>query len=237
MEVKILHIYEDVMNLYGEYANISVLERYLTDLGHEVKVDRLSLYEKKDISGYNFYYMGSGTESKQKLALSELKKYAADLKKACEQGKTMLFTGNSFELLGSKITDAEGKEYECLGFADFVTTESKKRIVGDALAELDGETLVGFINKCSKTSGIKAPLFTMKMGFGNDSDKGAEGFVLNQCYGTHLTGPVMVKNPAMLRKIAKMIVGTINASVSYGAMEKSYQTTVAALEKRLAEAK
>ena len=237
MEVRILHIFEDVMNLYGEYANVSVLERYLKDLGHKVKVDRLSLYEKKDISGYDFYYMGSGTETKQKLALSELKKYAAELKKACQQGKVMLFTGNSFELLGKKITDADGKEYECLGLAEFVTTESKKRIVGDALAELDGNVLVGFINKCSKTSGIESPLFAMKMGFGNDRDKDKEGFVLNQCYGTHLTGPVLVKNPAMLRKIAKLIVGTIDESVRYDAMEKSYQTTVAALEKRLNEAK
>ena len=50
MEVKLLHLYDDVMNLYGEYANVAVLARYLCDLGHAVSVDTLSLYEEKDIS-------------------------------------------------------------------------------------------------------------------------------------------------------------------------------------------
>ena len=44
MEVKLLHLFDDVMNLYGEYANVAILARYLTDLGHTVSVDTLSLY-------------------------------------------------------------------------------------------------------------------------------------------------------------------------------------------------
>ena len=37
MEVKILHIYPDLMSLYGSYANLSVLRRYLEYRGYEVK--------------------------------------------------------------------------------------------------------------------------------------------------------------------------------------------------------
>ena len=51
MEKKLLHLYDDVMNLYGEYANVAVLARYLRDLGFQVQVETLSLYETKDISG------------------------------------------------------------------------------------------------------------------------------------------------------------------------------------------
>ena len=29
MEIKILHLYYDLLNLYGEYGNVSALERYL----------------------------------------------------------------------------------------------------------------------------------------------------------------------------------------------------------------
>lgn len=237
MKIKILHIFEDLMNLYGEYANVSVLERYLIMLGHEVQVEKLGLYEQKDISGYDFYYMGSGTEGKQKLALSQLEKYSQPLKTAFNAGKVMLFTGNSMELLGKKIVDAEGKEYDGIAMADFVTTEGKKRIVTDALADHCGNLLVGFINKSSKTSGITSPLFTMKMGFGNDKDKGAEGFCQNNCYGTHLTGPILVKNPYMLRLIAQKLVGEVDPSVGFDYMEKSYQITCEALKKRLEEQK
>ncbi len=237
MKVKILHIFDDLMNLYGEYANVSVLQRYLTDLGHEVTVDRLGLYEKKDISLYDFYFMGSGTETKLKLALSELKKHEKSLKEALAEGKVMLFTGNSFELLGAKITDCDGKEYEGLKFDTFSTVEGKRRIVGDGLAVYGKEVLVGFINKCSKTSGVTSPLFKMKMGFGNDKDRSEEGFCKNNCFGTHLTGPLLVKNPAMLRAIAEKIVGKAEKEISYEYMEKSYQITLQALEKRLAEPK
>lgn len=235
MNIKLLHIYDDLMNLYGEYANLSVLERYLTDLGHSVTVDKLSLYEDRDISGYDFYYMGSGTETKQKLALSQLLKYRDALKAAMEEGKVLLFTGNSFELLGATITDADGKEYECLHLADFTTVEGKKRIVGDALAQDGDDLLVGFINKCSKTSGIETPLFTMKMGFGNEKDRSAEGFRMKNCFGTHLTGPILVKNPSMLRKIASLLVGEPSDSVNYESMERAYRTTVEALKQRLAQ--
>lgn len=33
MELKIIHFYPDLMSLYGSYANVSVLRRYLEALG------------------------------------------------------------------------------------------------------------------------------------------------------------------------------------------------------------
>ena len=235
MERKILHLYDDVMNLYGEYANVSVLARFLTDLGYEVSVDTLSLYEDKDISGYDFYYMGSGTERKQKLALSQLLKYRDALCAACDEGKVLLFTGNSFELLGDTITDVDGREYEGLHLAAFKTVEGKRRITGDCIASFDGfgDVLVGFINKCSKTSGVEHPLFQLRMGFGNETDRGCEGFRKNNCFGTHLTGPILVKNPAMLRYIAGLLGAEQPERVSYPFMEKGYETTASELQKRL----
>ena len=233
MDCKLLHIYDDVMNLYGEYANVAVLARYLKDLGHSVSVDTLSLYEKKDISGYDFYYMGAGTERKQKLALSQLAEYRDALHAACEENRVMLFTGNSFELLGATVTDAKGQVYEGLALDEFTTTESTRRIVGDVLAELDGQELVGFMNKCSRTAGVKTPLFRLSMGFGNEADRGAEGWQKNNCFGTHLTGPLLVKNPYLLKLTARRILGEeYRDTVSYPYMEQGFETTLHELQKR-----
>lgn len=236
MELKLLHLYDDVMNLYGEYANVAILARYLSDLGHSVSVDTLALYEQKDISAYDFYYMGAGTERRQKLALSQLVQYRTALSDACDAGKVMLFTGNSFELLGQSVTDAQGTAYEGLQLASFTSVEGKRRITSDCIARFEetGDTLVGFINKCSKTSGVDAPLFTLAMGFGNTADKDVEGFRKNNCLGTHLTGPLLVKNPAMLKYVARLLLGdAFSDTVSYPYMEKGYETTLAELRKRL----
>lgn len=235
MELKLLHLYDDVMNLYGEYANISLLARFLTDLGHSVSVDTLSLYEQKDISGYDLYFMGAGTERRQKLALSQLYPYRDALKVAIDDNKVVLFTGNSFEMLGAKITDADGKEYEGLHLFDFETVETKRRIVGDCLAKTDlfGDILVGFMNKCSKTTKVEKPFCSVIFGFGNEADKGTEGFRAGNCIGTHLTGPILVKNPAMLRYIAALLGAENTESVSYPYMEKGYETTASELKKRM----
>lgn len=233
MNCKLLHIYDDVMNLYGEYANVAVLARYLKDLGHEVSIDTLSLYEKKDISGYDFYFMGAGTERKQKLALPQLTEYRDALRAACEAGRVMLFTGNSFELLGKTVTDAKGQTYEGLALDEFTTVESTRRIVGDVLAELDGQEVVGFMNKCSRTAGVTTPLFRLTMGFGNEADRGAEGWRKNNCFGTHLTGPLLVKNPGALKLMARLILGEeYRDTVNYPYMEQGYQTTLQELQKR-----
>lgn len=233
--IKLLHLFDDAMSLYGEYANLMILQRYLSEQGHSVHVDQLHLHEKKDISGYDLYFMGAGTERKQKLALAQLKQYADVLKTAFESEKVLLFTGNSFEMLGKSITDVAGKCHEGLGLFSFETVESNSRIVGDCLGRSDlfSAPVVGFMNKCSKTTGIASPLFRLQMGFGNDSQKGSEGLQEKNLFATHLTGPVLVKNPSLLQEIAKRLVGEIDESHTLPYLQESYETTAKALQKRL----
>lgn len=236
MKIKLLHLYDDSMNLYGEYANLLVLERCLTDLGHEVCVDKLGLYETKDISGYDFYYMGAGTERKMKQVLPQLAAYRKTLQEACAAGKVLLFTGNACDLLGKTVTDAAGKTYEALGIGDFESRESDRRITGDCLAAMDDMLLVGFINKCSKSCAVKTPLLRMSMGFGNEANRGEEGFREKNCMGTHLVGPVLVKNPAFLAYVVELLTGTkteLPALGLYENMEKGYALTKTQLVKRM----
>ena len=55
MELKIIHFYPDLMSLYGSYANVSVLRRYLEALGCAVTVQAvvpgLSLYGSRHGAG------------------------------------------------------------------------------------------------------------------------------------------------------------------------------------------
>ena len=40
MQVKLLHLYYDIMNLYGDYGNVVVLKKYLEDQGASVILDK-----------------------------------------------------------------------------------------------------------------------------------------------------------------------------------------------------
>lgn len=201
MELKIVHLYPELMSLYGEYANIAILRRHLEDLGVSVTVENISCEDIPDFSGADFIYMGAGTERSQKSVLLGLNPHADKLKAAIAHGAFVLFTGNAMETLGASVTDAAGKVWPALGIADFTTAETAKRDPHDVIAvsPLFEEKAVGFMNKCSTTSGVVTPLFTsLPMGFGNEEKGGSEGYVCGNVFATHITGPILVDRKSVV---------------------------------------
>ena len=166
MIIKILHMYYDLMNLYGEYGNIKILEHHLKDADIEVQVDRKTVGDTISLNDYDFIYIGCGTEKNQEVVLEDLKKYKQDLIKYIENDKYALFTGNSFEILGKKIADKEG-----LNILNFEVLKTKDRITSDVILKskyLKNE-VVGFINKMSNIVNNQNPLFDVIFGIGKKS--------------------------------------------------------------------
>lgn len=208
MNIRILHFYPDLMGLYGSYANVSVLRRTLEQMGCTVTVEPVALGQAVDLTGADFLYMGAGTERSQKAALADFLRFAPAVRSAAESGVSMLFAGTAMELLGNTITDESGETFQGIHLADFAATQGKRRIVGDVcgLTPLTNDVVVGFMNKCSQLTGINTPLLTtLKMGFGNDASVTGEGFLYKNVLGSHLTGPLLVKNPHLLQKVIAAI--------------------------------
>ena len=208
MELKLIHFYPDLMSLYGSYANVAILKRYLELLGNTVTVKTVAPGETADLADADFLYMGAGTERSQKAALADFVRYAGAVKAAAESGTVQLYAGNAMELLGKTITDSTGKVYEGIGLGSFESVQGEKRIVGDVYGEtaLYADAVVGFMNKCARITGVETPLLTsMKMGFGNEAEGGAEGFCQNAVFASELTGPILTKNPRLLEKVAAAI--------------------------------
>ena len=209
MEIKILHLYSDFLNLYGEYGNIRLLTKALEDKGHSVNLEKKTISDSSlDFTEYDFIYCGAGTESKRNFALNHLEEFKESLKEAFEQSKVMLFTGNSWEMLGKSIETADGKILEGLKLFDFTVKEqNKRRLTGDikAKAEFIETELIGFINKCSSVENVASPLFTLTMKPESFSFE-TEGIHEKNLFGTHVVGPVLVKNPAFCEYIAELII-------------------------------
>ncbi len=196
--MKLLHLYHDIMNLYGEYANVLAAERALQQKGIDCTVDRLSFPEELSLKDYDFVYIGSGTERNRNVVMEDLQRFRGEIESYIDSGRILLMTGNAFEMLGKRITDANGKVHEGLGLFDFTVTEQNKtRITGDAVfhGDFTDKPIVGFINKCSQISGITQPLFRVETGFGNQEGEMKEGIRKNNFFGTHLIGPLLMRNP------------------------------------------
>lgn len=234
-EIQLLHLYPQLMGLYGEWGNLALLRRNLEDRGFLVTVT----HDPQALSTADFVFMGAGTERSQRAVLEDLRQHGSALAQAVEREVPMLFTGTAMDLLGSVITDAAGTEYAGLGLWGFTAQESDKRIVGDVLgaSTLTEQPVVGFMNKCCLIRGIKSPFLTgCELGFGNESQGGAEGLWSRHVLGTHLTGPLLVKNPALAKFFVDLICVCAEAQPLLEAkthlfQDRGYQVTVSELRK------
>ena len=234
--MKVLHYYHDIMNLYGDYANVLALQDMLTRAGEEVVIEKKTIGDSVQLSDYAFVYIGSGTERNQKVVLEDLRLHSDELREYIESGKPVLMTGNSFEMLGKTLTDCSGKTYQGLGLMNFTITEQNKtRNTADAILTADflERPLVGFINKCSTISGVVSPLFKVKMGLGNQADDQHEGVRMKNLFGTHLTGPVLMKNPEFLTYIISLL--TENVPEVNPLQQNGYEITLKELTIRMNE--
>ena len=225
--IRILFLYHDLMNLYGDNGNIRVLERYLRDQGCEVKTDRRSLNNVFDLRDYDFIYCGCGTERNRNEALKDLLKHQNELAESYEKGTVILFTGISWQMLGKHIVTADNQKLDGIGLFDFTVTEqSKKRYTGDVLSRTDmfEEIFVGFINRCSHVEGLDEPFMKIEKVIGNIPDK-TDGIHRKNLFGISLNGPVLVKNPHFARYIVRLLVKDYH-EMDYYNERKSYETTI-----------
>ena len=225
--IRILFLYHDLMNLYGDNGNIRVLERYLRDQGCEVKTDRRSLNDVFNLRDYDFIYCGCGTERNRNEALKDLLKHQNELAESYEKGTVILFTGISWQMLGKHIVTADNQKLDGIGLFDFTVTEqSKKRYTGDVLSRTDmfEEIFVGFINRCSRVEGLDEPFMKIEKVIGNIPDK-TDGIHRKNLFGISLNGPVLVKNPHFARYIVRLLVKDYH-EMDYYNERKSYETTI-----------
>ena len=132
--MKILHMYHDVMNLYGEYANVLAVRDMIIKSGEPCEVVKKSCGDDVNFDEYDFVYIGSGTERGQKSVLADFLPKRDAFKAYVDSGKAALLTGNAFEMLGKTITDCDGNVFEGLSLFDFTVTEQNKtRNTADAV--------------------------------------------------------------------------------------------------------
>ena len=210
MELKICHMYPDVLNLYGDRGNVLCMTRRLKWRGIDASVTKLPIGDSRSLAGFDLVFIGGGQDFEQQVLLSDLHRGKdKEIKAAIEDGVTFLTICGGYQMLGSYYETYDGKRCDFIGALDLYTKGSVKRMIGNYKFQCSpsagGSVVVGFENHSGKTwlgSGLE-PLGKVLSGYGNNGEDGSEGAHYKNVFGTYSHGPLLPKNPELCDLILK----------------------------------
>jgi CobQ-like glutamine amidotransferase family enzyme len=200
--LRIVHLYPDLMSVYGDRGNVLSLVRRAEWRGIEVSVQELTMGDTLDPREADLIFFGGGQDWEQAVVSPDfLQQKGAAVREAVEDGAALLSVCGGYQLLGKSYTTVEGQELPGAGLFDVRSVPGPKRHIGNVLIEtqLDGvpRTLVGFENHSGRTylGPHSQPLGRAVVGAGNNGEDHTEGIVYQGAIGCYLHGSLLPKNP------------------------------------------
>ena len=240
MELKICHLFPDILNLYGDRGNVVCMRRRLGWRGIDVSVSEVSIGTALKASDYDLFFIGGGQDFEQEVLLEDLKGgKTAEIKAAIEDGKTFLAICGGYQMLGAYYKTWDGQQCDFTGALDLYTVGHKDRMIGNYMftcEELGGQTVVGFENHSGKTylgSGIR-PIGRVLAGYGNNGEDGMEGARYKNVFCTYSHGCLLPKNPILADHILKTALTRKSGSAELAPLDDAVETAAHGyMERRL----
>lgn len=230
-EIRILHMYSDMLDLYGDNGNIEVLSYRAKERGIETVVEHHSVGTKDtDFSSYDLIYLGGGADFEQQLLAEDLQSCRDEIMKAYDNGTFFLLICGGYQLMGEYYKDSNGEVINGLGMFPYHTAASlnkNKRCIGNIIikAELNGEKykVIGFENHGGQTSQTDKPFGNVIYGNGNRFESKDEGYFDKNVIATYLHGPLLSKNPKLADHIIKYCAERSSDSVEMTPLEDTLE--------------
>jgi CobQ-like glutamine amidotransferase family enzyme len=200
--IRLIHLYPDLMSVYGDRGNVLTLVRRAEWRGIPISVREVSLDDTLEPSDADLIFFGGGQDREQAVVSPDfLRHNGSAVREAVEDGAALLSVCGGYQLLGESYTTVDGQELPGAGLFDVRSVPGPRRHIGNVLVEtdLDGarRTLVGFENYSGRTylgPGVR-PLGRVIVGAGNNGEDGTEGAVHLGAIGCYLHGSLLPKNP------------------------------------------
>ncbi len=180
--MKVVWMYHDIMDLYGDKGNMMVLKKRCLDRGIPFELDTCGIGEEKDLSEYDLIFLGGGADKEQISLIPDLLSRKENIKKAMDEKTFVLLICGGYQLFGQYYIAANNEKISGLQFYDYYTDTGKagSRCIGNVVidADLDGlkTRIVGFENDGGQTLNVTHPLGKVVKGYGNSFGAGYEGF-------------------------------------------------------------
>lgn len=231
MELKICHLYPDVLNLYGDGGNVICMRQRLQWRGIDAIVDRCCIGDSLRAADYDLFFIGGGQDFEQEVLLQDLGGgKAEEIKAAVRDGKTFLAICGGYQMLGNYYRTWDGVQCDFIGAIDVETIGQKDRMIGNYVFtcdELDGQTVVGFENHSGRTylgSGVR-PIGRVLAGNGNNGEDHMEGARVNNLFATYSHGCLLPKNPALADYILKTALEAKYGTASLAPLDDSLENS------------
>lgn len=207
MEIRIAHLFPELLNLYGDGGNIICIQKRCDWRGIFVKVDQIHAGDSVDFGNTDIIFVGGGTDREQKIVCSELLAVKQQLHDYVEAGGVLLAVCGGYQLLGHNYLLGD-ELVEGVGVIDLKTERGEGRLIGNVMIESDicKMPIVGYENHGGRTYlGDCKPLgkVTSAGGYGNNGTDGYEGVHYKNVIGTYLHGPLLPKNPQVCDYLLK----------------------------------
>lgn len=228
MKLKICHMYNDVLNLYGDRGNIICMRKRLNWRGIDAEIVKLPVGEFSTLADCDIVFIGGGQDFEQEVLLDDLHRGKdREIKAAIEDGVTFLTICGGYQMMGSYYETYDHVRCDFIGAVDFHTVGSRQRMIGNykfrCSDSAGGSTVVGFENHSGKTwlgSGVE-PLGHVLAGFGNNGEDGTEGVHYKNLIGTYSHGPLLPKNPEFCDRL---LLGALSRKYGITELEKLNDT-------------
>ena len=233
--VKILHLFSKALDLYGDGANLTAISSALSKMGISSCIDYCELWDKMpSLSDYDIVYIGHGKAKNLLPCLQKLMNSKTELFDYINSNKVFLCVGNSRELFGKSFKAPTGETIEGLGLFSYTADETGEVIVSDEIGNIETTfgniTTYGFINRTAHIENTSelTPLFTLTKGIGDGTaDTTHEGNRYKNFFGTWQIGPILVRNPLLLKSLLKLILAEDYRDFDTTLEQKALDTTLA----------
>lgn len=204
-ELKILYLYPDILELYGDFGNIQVLKYRLEQRGFKAIIVPYSIGDDApNFKDYDLVFAGGGADQEQSILSKDLLKYKENIKEAINSKVFFLLICGAYQLFGKYYKGVDGNIIPGLEVFDYYTEaipDRKKRCIGNIVieTELNGKKtkIIGFENHGGQTFNIDSPFGDVFFGNGNKFGDTKEGFFKDNVIATYLHGPLLSKNPEL----------------------------------------
>ncbi len=206
MELRVAHLYPDVMNIYGDRGNVIALRYRCEARGIDFSLTEVNIGDPFDPSEFDVVLIGGGQDREQRRIADDLVARGPAIRQAIDDGMPALAVCGGFQLFGHRYVDHEGGIIPGISVFDVETRHPgpvADRSIGDVVVETEDGEVVGFENHGGRTylAPGQAPFGRVKRGSGNNHEDGTEGARRLNAIGTYLHGSLLPKNPALADRL------------------------------------